>query len=253
MFFLLNLLIVCSFSTQHIFSAAAHEETSSKKISDEKAPVIACLEELFIQAHDDISEPSRKEFLSLQKMLVSSQRQQMSAENKGFFIKKEVSTFFQTYGAFPLLTLGAMGNKAFFQTDIISLKSILYILTDRFWANKEEDAQDFNKIKTTFPLFSDILITHILKQSHAFDSIAHLESFNEPISSNLSFKDIHSLLKLSKGIAAGEKIDRNYETFFTEEALPFIKRVVMSHNAELLKIASNEAKVLIPSLWCVIL
>ena len=253
MLFLAIFLILSCFSTEYIFAAAASKkEVSSDTASVENLEVISCLEKLFVQAHDDISEPAKKEIAVLQKFLTLSRQQQMSPDQKAPFMKKKAHVFFEKYAEYPLLLLAAMGNKAFLQTDIVSLKSLLYILTGRFLQHKPEDVEDFERIKMLYPLFSEILTTHILNQADVAASIAHLGSFNIKTSSKWTFKDISSVVKIAEKIAAREKLDENYEQLFSERVLPFIKKIVISHEAELLKIAAIGTKALVASSWCVI-
>ena len=149
MFFFLSICIGFSLLRADI-SAAAFENESS-------------LATLFLPIHDDMSQESIKAYADLQQVLKVSDQEQIPLGNKGSFMFL-TDAYLKAHDTYPLLFLAIMGNKACSLKDIPSLRSILSLCANRFLKDMPEDREDFEKIKTTFPLFSNLLIDHIFKK-----------------------------------------------------------------------------------------
>lgn len=240
-------LLVSFFYSLTCYSAAADRSSA------EQAQVIDCLQKLFIQVHDDNSDPAKKEFISLRKWLQINTSQQVPENKRVEVTAKNARSFYSIYGQYEIIRLAAMGNRAFLASDIISLKSLLYILTGRFLQKNPQDSADFEKIKFQYPLFSQILFADIFAQSHVAEQVKHLQAISSKQTFDWSFKDMAGLVTLAEKISSGESLEDNDDSFFSEKALPFIKNLVQSHKAEILKLAAVAAKGAVAASWCVLL
>ena len=242
---LIRLLIVCCLSVETIHSAA-HAQTDSSNVQ-------SSLNELFSQSYDDASEPASKEYTALHKLLVLQTKQQLPQEQRKDFFKKNASLFSEKYNKYDLLMLAAMGNKAYLNSDIISLKSLLYILTGRFLQKNPEEITTFERIKYIYPLFSQVLSADILAQSNSLPKTAHLMPLSSAVCSSWNFRDIGSFVSVAEKVALGQNVADNLEELFSKDLLPIIKQLVDAHEAELVKIAAAAVKVIETSSWCVLL